>query len=38
VLRRRLEALVQYMFEQHFIARVIPIEDLFVPLPGEPAT
>jgi len=28
--RRTLEALVQYMVEQHFIARRIPIEDLFV--------
>jgi 4,5-dihydroxyphthalate decarboxylase len=36
--RATLEALVQYMVEQHFIARPIPLEDLFVPLPGEPAT
>jgi 4,5-dihydroxyphthalate decarboxylase len=36
--RPTLEALVRYMVEQHFIARPIPIEDLFVPLPGEPAT
>jgi 4,5-dihydroxyphthalate decarboxylase len=36
--RATLQALVQYMFEQHFIASATPIEDLFVPLPGEPAT
>jgi 4,5-dihydroxyphthalate decarboxylase len=36
--RPTLQALVQYMLEQHFIAKAIPIEDLFVPLPGEPAT
>jgi 4,5-dihydroxyphthalate decarboxylase len=36
--RPTLEALVQYMFEQHFIAKPFPIEDLFVPLPGESAT
>jgi 4,5-dihydroxyphthalate decarboxylase len=36
--RPTLQALVQYMWEQHFIAKPIPIEDLFVPLPGEPAT
>jgi 4,5-dihydroxyphthalate decarboxylase len=35
--RATLEALVQYMVEQHFIARPIPIEDLFVPLPAESA-
>ena len=35
--RATLEALVQYMFEQHFIAKPFPIEDLFVPLPGETA-
>jgi len=29
-----LQALVQYMVEQHFIPRAIAIEDLFVPLPG----
>jgi len=29
---------VQYMFEQHFIAKPFPIEDLFPPLPGETAT
>jgi 4,5-dihydroxyphthalate decarboxylase len=28
--RRTLEALVQYLVEQHFIAKRIPIEDLFV--------
>ncbi len=32
--RPTLEALVQYMVEQHFIARPIAIEELFVPLPG----
>jgi 4,5-dihydroxyphthalate decarboxylase len=31
--RPTLEALVQYMHEQHFIARKIPIEDLFIRLP-----
>ena len=36
--RPTLQALVQYMLEQHFIAKAIPIEDLFIPLPGEPAT
>jgi 4,5-dihydroxyphthalate decarboxylase len=35
--RATLEALVQYMVEQHFIARPIAVEDLFVPLPDEPA-
>lgn len=33
--RPTLEALVQYMADQHFIARPIPIEDLFVPIPAE---
>jgi hypothetical protein len=33
-----LQALVGYMVEQHFIARPIAIEDLFVPLPGARAT
>jgi 4,5-dihydroxyphthalate decarboxylase len=33
--RPTLEALVQYMAEQHFIPRVIPIEQLFVSLPGN---
>jgi 4,5-dihydroxyphthalate decarboxylase len=32
--RPTLEALVQYMAEQHFIAKPIPIEGLFVPVPG----
>jgi 4,5-dihydroxyphthalate decarboxylase len=36
--RPTLQALVQYMLEQHFVAKAIPIEDLFIPLPGEPAT
>jgi 4,5-dihydroxyphthalate decarboxylase len=36
--RPTLLALVQYMCEQHFIAKPIPIEDLFVPLPDGPAT
>jgi len=31
--RPTLEALVKYMVEQHFIARAMPIEALFVPLP-----
>jgi 4,5-dihydroxyphthalate decarboxylase len=31
--RPTLEALVQYMAEQHFIARAMPIEELFVPFP-----
>jgi 4,5-dihydroxyphthalate decarboxylase len=35
--RPTLQALIQYMLEQHFIAKAIPIEDLFIPLPGEPA-
>jgi len=35
--RATLEALVQYMFEQHFIAKPFPIEDLFVPLSAETA-
>src|SRR5262249_48651372 len=33
-----LQALVAYMVEQHFIARPIPIEDLFVPLAGAIGT
>jgi len=33
--RPTLEALVQYMVEQHFIASAIPVEQLFVPLHGE---
>jgi 4,5-dihydroxyphthalate decarboxylase len=32
--RATLNALVQYMAEQHLIARPPAIEDLFVPLPG----
>jgi 4,5-dihydroxyphthalate decarboxylase len=32
--RPTLEALVRYMVEQHFIAQPIPVENLFVPLPG----
>jgi len=32
--RPTLTALVQYMVEQHFIPEPIPIEQLFVPLPG----
>jgi 4,5-dihydroxyphthalate decarboxylase len=32
--RPTLEALVQYMHEQDFIAEAIPIEELFVPLPS----
>jgi len=30
--RPTLQALIAYMVEQHFIARPVPIEDLFVPL------
>jgi 4,5-dihydroxyphthalate decarboxylase len=30
--RPTLEALVQYMAEQHFIPQPIPIADLFVPI------
>ncbi|MCC6891087.1 MAG: ABC transporter substrate-binding protein [Hyphomicrobiales bacterium] len=33
--RPTLEALVRYMGEQHFIARPLPVEALFVPIPGE---
>jgi 4,5-dihydroxyphthalate decarboxylase len=36
--RATLQALVAYMVEQHFIARAIPIEDLFVPLAGAVGT
>jgi 4,5-dihydroxyphthalate decarboxylase len=32
--RPTLQALVQYMVEQHFIPETIPIEKLFVPLHG----
>jgi hypothetical protein len=28
-----LQALVQYMVEQHFIPAAVPIESLFVPMP-----
>jgi 4,5-dihydroxyphthalate decarboxylase len=34
--RPTLQALIQYMVEQHFIAKPMPIEDLFVALPGDP--
>jgi 4,5-dihydroxyphthalate decarboxylase len=33
--RPTLEALVQHMVEQHFIAKPIPIEDLFVAIPAS---
>jgi 4,5-dihydroxyphthalate decarboxylase len=33
--RPTLQALVQYMVEQNFIAKAIPIEDLFVPIHSE---
>jgi 4,5-dihydroxyphthalate decarboxylase len=36
--RPTLEALVQYMVEQHFIARPIPLEELFVPIAGAIGT
>ena len=36
--RSTLEALVQYMVEQHFIARSIPLEELFVPIAGAIGT
>jgi 4,5-dihydroxyphthalate decarboxylase len=36
--RPTLQALVQYMVEQHFIPKAMPIEELFVPLPGASAT
>jgi 4,5-dihydroxyphthalate decarboxylase len=36
--RATLQALIAYMVEQHFIARAMPIEDLFVPLVGTVAT
>ncbi len=32
--RPTLEALMQHMVDQHFIAKPLPIEDLFAPLPG----
>jgi 4,5-dihydroxyphthalate decarboxylase len=33
--RPTLEALVRYMTEQHFIPRVIPIEEFFLPVPTD---
>jgi 4,5-dihydroxyphthalate decarboxylase len=36
--RPTLQALVAYMLEQHFIARPIPLEDLFVPIAGAIGT
>ena len=36
--RPTLEALVRYMVEQHFIARAIPVEALFVPIEGNVGT
>ena len=36
--RPTLQALVDYMVEQHFIARAMPIENLFVPIPGALGT
>lgn len=36
--RPTLAALVQYMTEQHLIAQPMPIEELFVPLPGAMGT
>jgi hypothetical protein len=33
--RPTLEALVQYMVEQHFIPHAMPVENLFVPIPGN---
>ena len=36
--RPTLQALVQYMVEQHFIPRAIPIEEIFVPLPAALGT
>jgi 4,5-dihydroxyphthalate decarboxylase len=36
--RPTLEALVRYMVEQHFIPRAMPVEELFVPLPGASGT
>jgi 4,5-dihydroxyphthalate decarboxylase len=32
--RPTLEALVQYLVEQHLIAAPIPLDDLFVPIPA----
>lgn len=36
--RPTLQALVQYMVEQQFIPRPIPVEELFAPLPGANGT
>jgi 4,5-dihydroxyphthalate decarboxylase len=36
--RPTLQALIQYMVEQHFISEAIPIEDLFVPILGTSDT
>ena len=36
--RPTLQALIQYMVEQHFISEAIPIEDLFVPILGTSET
>jgi len=36
--RATLQALIAYMVEQHFIARAMPIEDVFVPLVDTVAT
>jgi 4,5-dihydroxyphthalate decarboxylase len=36
--RPTLEALVQYMVDQHFIAQPIPIKELFVPIPAAYGT
>jgi 4,5-dihydroxyphthalate decarboxylase len=36
--RPTLEALVRYMVDQHFIDKPIPVEQLFVPLPGATAS
>ena len=36
--RPTLTALVHYMAEQHFIAAPMPVESLFVPLPGASGT
>jgi 4,5-dihydroxyphthalate decarboxylase len=33
--RPTLEALLQYLAEQHFIARPLPLEELFVPIQGD---
>jgi hypothetical protein len=36
--RPTLEALVRYMVDQHFIAKPIPLEQLFVPVYGGQGT